>query len=301
MKPTYSFSLALGVAVLLWCTPTRGRDIYVDNVGGDDIHMGHTPVATGDNTGPCRTIQRAMRIAAKGDRIILANSGQPYRESITLSGGRHSGWESRPFEIVGNGAVLDGSAPVPVGGWHHEHGNVFRFQPRRMGHAMLFLDGKPPARRLVTETGTLPELKPLEWSLLDGHIYFRVEENRIPHSYSLRYAREAVGITLFEVRHVLIRDLTIQGFRLDGVNSHDSVFDATLTGLVCRGNGRSGISIGGASRVTVDTSLVGNNGTAQLRTEGHSITYLVRSDLIDNTAPALVQDGGRVIGKPLQP
>ena len=84
--------------------------------------------------------------------------------------------------------------------------------------------------------------------------------------------------------------------RQDGINAHDNVFGATVLGVVARGNGRSGISVGGASRVTIEASLVGNNGTAQIRTEGFSETKLKNNDLIndDPNAPALVSEGGKV-------
>ena len=140
----------------------------------------------------------------------------------------------------------------------------------------------------------LTELQPLEWCLYEQHVYFRVEPNRLPQSYALTFTARQVGITLYEVHHVVVKDLVIQGFQLDGINAHDGVRDTALVGLNCRGNGRSGISIGGASRVRIDSCLVGNNGAAQVRTEGFSHTQLVGCDLLDNTAPRIVRDGGRV-------
>jgi len=66
-----------------------------------------------------------------------------------------------------------------------------------------------------------------------------------------------------------------------------------ISGVTSRGNGRSGISVGGASRVTIDQCLIGDNGRAQLRTEGFSRTYVLDSSLLDNTAPAYLIQGGR--------
>jgi hypothetical protein len=103
-----------------------------------------------------------------------------------------------------------------------------------------------------------------------------------------------VGITLYEVRHVVIRDLIVQGFQLDGINAHDGVFGASFIGVTCRGNARSGISVGGASRVRVEGCVVGNNGAAQVRTEGYSHTRVINSHLLDNTAPPVVREGGTV-------
>jgi hypothetical protein len=286
----------LVLLLLLLLAPTAGaRDIFVDNVAGDDRRQGESAAINGRAGGPCRSIRRALELAHRGDRVVIADSGQPYHESITLQAGRHSGIPTKPFTIVGNGATLDGSAPVPSDAWAHVEGNVFRFRPRRASFQLLFLDGKPAQQRKIDLRQGFPDLQPLEWCLLDRTVFFRVEKDRLPDQYDLSYTSLQVGITLYEVRHVLLTDLVVQGFQQDGVNAHDSVFDTTLAGLTCRGNGRSGISIGGASRVKVLACLVGDNGTAQVRTEGFSITEIVNSDLIAaDHAPATVQDGGQL-------
>lgn len=271
------------------------RDIFVDNVAGDDRRQGESPEINGRAGGPCRSIRRALQLARRGDRVVIADTGQLYHESLTLQAGRHSGIPTRPFTIVGNGATLDGSAPVPQDAWQQVEGNIFRFRPRRATFQLLFLDGKPAKQQIVDRSQGLPDLQPLEWCLLDRTVYFRVEKDRLPDQYDLSYTSLLVGITLYEVRHVLVTDLVIQGFQQDGVNAHDSVFDATLAGLTCRGNGRSGISIGGASRVKVLACLVGNNGTAQVRTEEFSLTEIINSDLIGvEHAPATVRQGGQL-------
>ncbi len=275
----------------------KARDLYVDNVAGDDRFDAAAAVSSGSESGPCRTIAKALRVANKGDRIVLTATGQPYRECITLQAGRHSGLADRPFEIAGNGAVLEGAAPVPPRAWEHVSGDVYRFSPPRKSYQLLFLAGKPANRVTPSpDTGAMPEMKPLEWSLFERHVYFCCEPGRVPTSYELSYTHHPVGITLYEVRNIVVRDLTIQGFQLDGISAHDSVFDASLIGLTCRGNARSGISVGGASRVRITDSLLGNNGVAQLRTEGHSHTYLKNCDLLDNSAPPLANEGGVVHG-----
>jgi parallel beta-helix repeat protein len=127
----------------------------------------------------------------------------------------------------------------------------------------------------------------MEWRYYDQRIEFRPQANRLPQSYGLTYAAQPVGITLYQVIHVEIQDLVVQGYQLDGINLHDSAFYVNLVGVTARGNGRSGISIGGSSRATLEACLVGNNGLAQVRTEGWSHTKLINCNLLDNTAPAL--------------
>jgi hypothetical protein len=286
------------ISIILICcaAATRGwtRDIFVNNVAGDDRFDGSSPIAEGDRVGPYRTLVRALKTTAKGDRLIVANTGQAYRECITLQGARQSGYPDAPFELVGNGAVLDGSERVLPDDWSFVGGNVFRFRPLRMSFQVLYLDGKPARRREVRVPADLDALQPLEWCLYEQHVYFRTEPSRLTQSYALTYTARQVGITLYEVRHVVVKDFVIQGFHLDGVNAHDGVRETVLEGLNCRGNGRSGISVGGASRVRIAACLVGNNGAAQVRTEGYSHAQLVGCDLLDNTAPRIVQDGGRV-------
>jgi hypothetical protein len=93
---------------------------------------------------------------------------------------------------------------------------------------------------------------------------------------------------------VEIGDLTVQGYQLDGINAVDGAFDVLLSGVTCRGNGRSGLSVGGSSRVFVTGGVLGDNGSSQLRTEGYSHTTVEGTQLIPNTAPAISRQGGEI-------
>ncbi len=285
--------LCLGLVLL--AAPGLARDIFVSNTSGDNRFNGLSLQSGPDGSGPVRTIGRALVLARSGDRIVLENTDRPYRESISLVGSRHSGYPGQPLTIMGNGATLDGSVPVPPEAWEHYRGAVFRFQPPRKGRANLFLDGRP-APRVVPGIGAdaPPELEPGEWCFLDGWIYFCVEKTRLPDQYALSYAHLPVGITLYHVEGVAILDLTVQGFQLDGVNAHNSARDIYLAGLTCRGNARAGIAVGGASSVTIEGCLVGTNGEAQVLVLPYSLTRIYNSNLLGDTAPAWVDRGGEV-------
>ncbi|MBI2481402.1 MAG: right-handed parallel beta-helix repeat-containing protein [Planctomycetia bacterium] len=273
---TKSFFLAF-VLFLLVSRASVGRDIFVDNIAGDDRRDGTTELNSGRAGGPVRSLRRALELAEGSDRVILTDTGEPYRESVTLQAGKHTGIATRPFTIIGNGATLDGSAPVPQDAWNHVDGNVFRFRAPRTSFQILFLDGKPLPRHFVDREAGFPE------------------KDKLPRQYDLSHTSLPVGITLYEARNIVISDLVVQGFQLDGLNAHDSVFDATFVGLTCRGNGRSGISVGGASRVKIIACLVGDNGAAQGRTEGFSHTDILNCDLVESAhAPAVDRDGGLV-------
>lgn len=296
------FSLIiLGIAT--FASVASARDIYVDNLRGDD-HLNGTTAELGENVdGPVRTIAKALRVACWGDRIVLKNNGIPYRESITFQAGRHSGVPGRPFILEGNGATLDGSALVPIDAWEVVGPDLYRFSPFRKAFNILFMDDKPLDKADVQDKADLAKMEPLQWALFDDHLYFKSEKNEGLGKYRLTYTGLTVGVTLYDVRSVEIRDLTVQGFQLDGINAHDNAFDVQLNSITARGNGRSGISIGGASRVDVNGALIGNNGVAQLRSEGFCRVVVRGSDLLDNTAPAIDREGGRieVDGKLFQP
>ena len=288
---------ASGLVALVLASAAIAKDIYVDNLRGDDAFTGQQTQNRPDMSGPVRSIARALRLASQGDRIVLANNDEPYREGIALSGTRLSGYPFRPFVIEGNGAILDGSAPVAAEAWEHYQGPVFRFAPPRLAFQQLFLDDRPLVRVAASrQADGPPELEPLEWCLYDGHIYFSIEPDtaKLPQDYALTYAHTRAGITLFHVNRLVIRDLTVQGFQLDGIHAFNSARDVTLSGVTSRGNGRSGITIGGASQVLINASLVGNNGFAQVLTLPYSETGIQNTELLPNTAPGWVDQGGRV-------
>lgn len=290
MRAVYCLMLFLASAAT-----THARDIFVNNVTGDDRASGSLDQTSASLDGPVKTINKALRLARLGDRIILAVNDEPYRESIALVGERHSGLENYPFIIEGNGAILDGSAPIPPDVWRHVRGEIFACRPNRLGYQQLFLDNRPVLRRPATSLdGAVPELEPMEWAFAAGEINFRAGKDQIPHFMNLSCAALQTGITMCYVHDVVVRDLIVQGFQIDGINAHDAVHDGRLIGVTARGNGRAGVTVSGGSRFELAECVVGDNGVVQLRCESYSQTHVFDSDLIANTAPAYVLDDARL-------
>ena len=287
---------AMGFAAALTGQALLADDIYVNNAVGDDTFNGRSASDATDQGGPLKTISRALRIAQPGDRIIVEKTDLPYRESLSIQGGQHSGTDVMPFTIFSDGAVLDGTSPIDGSSWQYVGKGVFRFQPRLRSFQQLYLDGKPAELVPAVVPYTVPELQPKQWALVDGVIYFQAEDGKIPGQYELRYCRYQTGITLYEVRNVVINGLTVQGFQLDGINAHDGVTGLDVKNCRLRGNGRSGFSVGGASRAQLSNSLLGGNGNAQVRTEGHALLRINDCRFLTSrySGPAIVQSGGRV-------
>jgi hypothetical protein len=281
------------VCLLLATASAAARDIFVDNVVGDDRRGGSMATVTGELGGPCRSIAKALRMAQPGDRIVIAKTPEPYRESITIQGPQHSGTDRFPLVIIGNGATLDGTVSLADANWEFAGNSTFRTRPPHLSHQQLFLDDQPAVRK-QPPAGQIPALQPLEWCLFEGWIYFRVDDTKLPEAYDVSCCGLPVGITLYEVHDVIIEDLTLRGFWLDGVNCHDNVRRTDLAHLTATQNGRSGISIGGASRVRLDTCTSRGNAEAQVRVEGYSIVQMVDNTLDPATAPAVLKEGGRI-------
>lgn len=293
----YSWQFWIAALLLGLSAPYAvARDIYVDNIGGDDRNDGRAPAPLERGAGPCQTIRRALQLAQPGDRVVLKKNDEPYRETVTLEGLHHSGNSAGPFMLVGNGAILDGSMPVDPDSWEFVDGEIFRFQPYRQSFQEIYRDGAPlDRRRLANRHAALPDLKPLEWCLRDRWVYFRVEPGKLPETYHLRQATLPVGVTLYHVQDVVISDLIVQGFQLDGINAHNGVLSSRLEGLISRGNARSGVTVTGSSRLTIEACLLGNNGEAQLRCDGWSKTTVLRTNILANTAPAWTVEGGTLM------
>lgn len=273
-------ALLCGILWIAAVNVARGRDLYVDNSAGDDRFDGSVSTSIDPGRGPFRTLSRAVCAARAGDRILLANTGRPYREGISLVGSPHSGTAYAPFVIEGQGAVLDGSALVLPEAWQFAADDIFRFQPEHKQSQELFRDGYP-LKRVATTTGDLrlPKLQPLEWALAGGWIYFCVEPGKLPQDYALTYAKLSVGITLYKADDVRIHNLTVQGFELDGINLHDATGPCRLIEVTARNNGRSGVAIVGASMAELHSCVLGSNGLCQILVDDYSSCDLIHCEV----------------------
>jgi len=299
----YLFSVFIGLVCLVPTDAALARDWYVDNVGGDDKN-------NGSEQAKLRSIGKALKYAEAGDRIFLTNSGQPYRESITLNGTKHSGLDYlgsslSTFRIIGNGATLDGRTLVDDRLWEHFEGDVFRFRPKKMSFQVLY-NGDRPAQRIKLKSirPSKDELSAGQWALSRGWIYFCTEKGRDPASYLLSCCKLQVGITLYKVKGVSIEGLDIQGFHLDGINAHDLATEVSLDSVRCRGNGRSGISVGGASSCTISNCVLGDNAVSQFRSESSCHATISESKFSGDTifGPLMDVRGGKidVDGRPVK-
>ncbi len=269
-----------------------GRDVYVSQKFGDDRNTGMTMKNDASGTGPVRTIRRALELAEPCDSLVLDPSGGPYRESISLVGRKHGGDPRHPFVIEGSGAVLDGTESLPKAIWQHFQGDVYRFQLTMLPadwkffHLLDHGDTLPKAES-APNAKQVPDLQPREWVVFQGFVYFRAESNQSPcygDTYDLAYSARQTGVTLVQVNHVRIHDLTVQGFQIDGVSAANGAQYIVLDGVSCRNNGRSGLTLGGASTVNVGYGKFDGNRTTQVLSKPYSHGLLFNCDVPEGGA-----------------
>lgn len=233
---------------------TRAATIYVNNRTGSDAYNGIRDEAINEKTGPVKSIRRALKLAGPSAVISVANTGVPYYEAISLVGSKHSGPAQQPFTILGNGATLSGAMAVPETAWQQVGNDLWRLKPYRKGHYQLILDGKavPELKQAASETWTkVPEVPVGSWCAFKGAIYYHAERLVEPESMRFGIARHSCGITFYGVNNVVVDNLTVQHFRIDGINANDHAKDVVLREVTLIENGRAGLTVAGTSLVAL--------------------------------------------------
>ena len=261
MRPATVRYLAT-IAAFSFVAPVAAEVFYVNNRTGADRNDGAVDTPLNVLTGPVKSISRALELADRGDTIVIANTGVPYYDNPTLQGSKHSGSPGHPFRIIGNGATLTGAMRVPDGAWREAGDDLWKLLPYRKGHFQLVRDGKALSelRPAVDEIwNAVPDLEVDQWCVWKGAIYYRSERLVEPETLNMAIARRSCGITVFAAHDILVTDLTIRHYRLDGINLHDLANNVQLRNVTLIENGRAGLAVGGSSTAQLINSEIQRN------------------------------------------
>lgn len=261
MRPVLS-AIAFSLLTLLMHGHSEAGVLFVNNRTGHDRNDGRVDQPIDVATGPVFSISRALALSKPSDSIVIANTGVPYYDALTLAGSRLSGAEFRPLRILGNGAVVTGAMKLPAEAWQPAGKDLFKVVPWRKGHFQLVLDGKavPELRQTADEKWTkLPDVPEKTWCVWKGAIYYRSEALKDPAKRNFAIARKQCGLTLYHATNVEIHDLTFRHFRLDGINAHDLASNVLLRNVRLIENGRAGLAVGGSSGVVLQNSEISGN------------------------------------------
>jgi hypothetical protein len=292
------------ILALCACTarPAHGGDLYVDNRDGDNIFDGRSEHQVEQFSGPVKTIRRALEKVRLGDAIHIANYGTPYYESLEIVGARFQGG----FRIEGNGAVVSGVKVVPFAAWKPLGDGVWKFTPRRKAFYQLVSgDRAVPEFTRAAGATTLPAIPAGQWAGWRGSIYYHVlpAQPGAPDDAPLAFAAEEVGITLLDVDDVVIHNLELRHFRLDGINAHDRCRNIILDQVKLIENGRAGLAVGGTSLVGIKDSEVSGNRVAQVLNTEFAQTEIVSTKITSTAGIPIRKTGGHVLveGEEVQP
>jgi hypothetical protein len=265
----------------------EGGTIYVNNALGDDRASGLFPEMRALGDGPVATVRRAFEIARASDTIVIANTGLPYAESVTLDRPNLSGTEVFPLVIEGNGAVMRGAQRLPSDVWQRVGPETYSYQPYRKGHYQLIVNGTPAKEVPVDRRATAcPKLGPLEWSAFRGHVYFRVEPTKFIDEYEFEAPLFEAGLGLHNARNVVVRNLNFELFRLDGIAVTGNSRNVRLINVRSTANGRAGLSVSGTSQVQIGgLDLSGNRVAEQLVLAKGRVTELPKAQVPPKPTP----------------
>jgi hypothetical protein len=239
--------------------------LFVDNRNGSDAADGRFPRSMSSESGPVRTIRRALELAQHGDIIELTKNAQPYYESLPLTGVQHGGSTDEPFVIRGNGAVLSGLRALPPAGWQPvgvgRAPRLWQLTFTRKGYYVLLREGVlVPEFRPQTSTDVFDSLPAGHWMSWRGGFYYRSETVEPPSKERFAHAGGETGISLYRASHVWIRDLVVEHFRVDGFHAQDLCNGVVLENVEFRQNGRAGVAVTGTCEVDLIRSRISENG-----------------------------------------
>lgn len=254
-------TVLLAIAMILLATPlAEARTIYVNSRIGSNAWDGTTPEPINAFVGPVATLQRAMELLNEGDSLELVDNGTPYYGSITLFGIKHSGTTGDPFRLNGNGAIISGTKPVHPDSWTELGDNLWRITPIRKGWYQLVESGEAvPRVEMPWPPTSLPNMPAGSWGVHENALYYKAKSFDDPRLHEFELASEQTGLTLLDVRNVVISNVTFRHFRLDGINAHDRCQGVRLINVKCLQNGRAGLCVGGTSRIELGGSNVAGN------------------------------------------
>ncbi len=136
------------------------------------------------------------------------------------------------------------------------------------------------------------QLNELDAALFEGYLYFRPEKGKTPEDYKLEITALRTGITLNHVDHVVIRNLIVQGFQMDGVSLANSATNVVIEQCTIRGNARAGMAVGWGSDVKASRILMCANAFSEVLTLPYSRVKIEKSRLSGDYGKPWIDQSG---------
>ena len=250
--------------------PLEAGTIYVDQQRGTDGANG-LQMIQGTSGGPVRSIARAVKTAEAGDTVYLVPTDKPYNESIVIR--NKSGLPDKPIIIEGNGAVLDGAAPLQEKDWEKTGPDLYRSTTlhgnrKNIVYRLFFIfDGVVNRMGTSSKGPRTPFLSPGalqagQWTYVEseGAFYVRTAPGKPLGSVSVPMLSNGVSLS-GNCEHILIRNLTVRHFWNDGFNIHERTRDVRFQNVRAFECGDDGLSAHEDCWIEVDGFVASGNST----------------------------------------
>ena len=244
--------------ILLFMNSTAfGATWFVNNKTGNDGNDGQ-----GDGKA-FATFARTVKACKTSDKIVIANTGIPYRERLSLV--NLGGTPAKPFIIEGNGAVLSGFRAIQASEWKKAGENLYFieldmkwFYPSKS--YFLCSDGKRIRRS--TKASKAEGLKPGEWLPAKDGIYFKCDDGKTIDSCQI------TGVTLIcalimirDSSYITCRNVVTEYSADDGIDGFGDSRGLYFENIESRNNGDQPVSFHDFSEATVRNCWFHHNGT----------------------------------------
>lgn len=207
-------------------------DVFVNNRTGSDTN----DALAADRA--AATFDKAMKIAKPGDRLIIANTGKPYYESLFLKG--DLGKDGQNFVVEGNGAVVSGMGKLDMNKFELKD-NQYYYE---LGKKAANLNPKIYlGEQLLPETKDLKNIKPGEFAWTGSGFLFVPAAGKTIKDYELNASLRDSGVVFIGAKNVTVRNLVSEHNQNDGFNFHGSCYNLIAENIVGRNNGDDGFSV----------------------------------------------------------
>lgn len=250
---------AIVLSTLIFGASWTPPDIFVDNRAGDDRWNGQSAIQLGEQVGPVRTITRALRLAIAGTRVVLLPTGEPYHEAVTAHGRSVHALPDNPIILEGNAQQLIGWRGIEPSKWEYTSVGHWILADAFRVHAILARAGRPLAFVTPHFHGERPAVPSNGYALWDGLVLFHSPTGAARPSGEYQLSDLEAGLFIDSVSNLVVRNLTIGGFALDGVQIRGPARNIRFEGCRMADNGRSGIAVLGNGRATVSNSYLEGN------------------------------------------
>ncbi|MFD1631178.1 right-handed parallel beta-helix repeat-containing protein [Pseudopedobacter beijingensis] len=251
--------------------------LYVNNLIGNDKFNGLSQSVNGD-TGPLKSIQKALDLVKSSGRIEIINTGTPYLAGNKVKTG---GTYDAPLIIEGNGSEINGLGIINPKEWKLIDNRIYSRSFWPMSNSLKsnknydywigiptvwWINGKPGINcKTKTELENTPE--GFWWNKAEKTVWFHLPENKTFESMEIKMPQSGIsagtGLNIGgTIKNVIIQNLRSRYSFNDGFSAHGEVENITFRNCISTDNCGQGFSMHGNTKVLIEDSYAARNASS---------------------------------------